>query len=176
MPPPIVECIPNFSEARRPEVVEAIAQAITSVPGVSLLDRHSDLDHNRTVLTFVGLRPQRSKKPLSSAIAKAAELINLDQHTGEHPRIGATDVVPFVPIRASACRNACRWPAGWASASGKSWTSRSTCTKKAATRPERKNLENIRRGQYEGSERRDRVNPEREPDFGPKQLGRPAPR
>jgi glutamate formiminotransferase len=98
MPNPLVECIPNFSEARRPEVVEAILQAITSVPGVTLLDRHSDLDHNRTVVTYVG-GPAAVEEAAFQAIAKAAELIDLDQHTGEHPRLGASDVVPFVPIR-----------------------------------------------------------------------------
>ena len=97
MSQPIVECIANYSEARRPEVVEAIMQAITSVEGVHLLDRHSDLDHNRTVLTYVG-PPQAVQEAAFRSIARAAELINLDQHTGEHPRIGATDVCPFVPI------------------------------------------------------------------------------
>src|SRR5512146_2369343 len=98
MPNPLVECIPNFSEARRPEVVEAIMQALSSVPGVTVLDRHSDLDHNRTVLTFVG-SPAAVEEGAFQAIAVAARLIDLDQHTGEHPRLGATDVVPFVPIR-----------------------------------------------------------------------------
>ena len=97
MAKPILECIPNYSEARRPDVVEAIMSAITSVEGVALLDRHSDLDHNRTVLTFVG-PPEAVEEAAFRSIARAAELINLDQHTGEHPRIGATDVVPFVPI------------------------------------------------------------------------------
>ena len=93
----IVECVANFSEARRPQVVESVMEAITSVGGVALLDRHSDLDHNRTVLTFAGPTDEIEEAAFR-AIAKAAELINLDVHTGEHPRIGATDVVPFVPI------------------------------------------------------------------------------
>jgi glutamate formiminotransferase len=97
MPKSIIECVPNFSEARRTEVVEAIMQAVTSVPGVHLLDRHSDSDHNRTVLTFAG-SPDTVAEAAFRSIAKAAELIDLDHHTGEHPRIGATDVVPFVPI------------------------------------------------------------------------------
>jgi len=97
MTKPILECIPNYSEARRPDVVEAIMNSITSVEGVTLLDRHSDQDHNRTVLTFVG-PPEAVEEAAYHSIAKAAELINLDHHTGEHPRIGATDVVPFVPI------------------------------------------------------------------------------
>src|SRR4030066_1446358 len=97
MTQPILECIPNYSEARRPDVVEAIMSSISSVEGVTLLDRHSDLDHNRTVLTFVG-PPDAVEQAAFLSIAKAAELIDLDHHTGEHPRIGATDVVPFVPI------------------------------------------------------------------------------
>src|SRR4030066_2571021 len=97
MTKPILECIPNYSEALRPDVVEAIMSSITSVEGVTLLDRHSDLDHNRTVLTFVG-SPEAVEEATFRSIAKAAELINLDQHTGEHPRIGATDGVPFGPL------------------------------------------------------------------------------
>jgi glutamate formiminotransferase len=97
MPTPLIECVPNFSEARRPEVIDAIQVAIQSVPAVSVLDRHSDLDHNRTVITFVG-SPAGVEEAAFRAIARAAELINLEQHSGEHPRIGATDVVPFVPI------------------------------------------------------------------------------
>jgi len=96
MPSPLVECIPNYSEARRPEVVEAIMAAIQSVNDVHILDRHSDLDHNRSVITMVG-SPQAVAEAAFRSIQKAAELINLDLHTGAHPRIGATDVVPFVP-------------------------------------------------------------------------------
>ena len=93
----LVECIPNFSEARRPEVVDQIVAALVSVPEVRLLDRSSDPDHNRTVLTCAGT-PEAVEEAAFRAIRKAAELIDLDHHTGEHPRLGATDVVPFVPI------------------------------------------------------------------------------
>jgi glutamate formiminotransferase len=93
----LVECIPNFSEARRPEVIDDIAAAIQSVDGVRLLDRSSDLDHNRTVLSFAG-PPEAVEEAAFRAIKTAAQLIDLNQHTGEHPRIGATDVVPFVPL------------------------------------------------------------------------------
>ena len=95
---PLVECIPNFSDARRPEVIDAIEDAIRGVPDVFILNRQSDNDHNRSVITFIGL-PPAVEEAAYAAIAKAAELIDLDQHTGEHPRLGATDVVPFVPIR-----------------------------------------------------------------------------
>src|SRR5512139_2630585 len=93
----IVECVPNFSEGRRPQVVDAILAAITAVPGVTLLDHHSDADHNRTVVTFVG-EPEPVERAAFAAIRRAAQLIDMGQHRGGHPRIGATDVVPFVPI------------------------------------------------------------------------------
>ena len=88
----IIECVPNFSEARRPDVVQAIVAAIQATPGVTLLNLSSDSDHNRTVVTFVGDAAAVGAGAYNG-IAKAAELIDLDQHTGEHPRIGATDVV-----------------------------------------------------------------------------------
>ena len=93
----LVECIPNFSEARQPEVIDKIIEAIKSVPEVYLLDRHSDLDHNRTVLTFLG-KPEAVEEAAFRSISAAAQWIDLDRHSGEHPRIGATDVVPFVPF------------------------------------------------------------------------------
>ena len=97
MPTALVECIPNFSEARRPEVVEAILAAITGVTGISLLNYSSDTDHNRSVVTFAG-PPALVEQAAFQAIRTAAGLINLDQHSGAHPRIGATDVCPFVPV------------------------------------------------------------------------------
>jgi glutamate formiminotransferase len=93
----LVECIPNFSEGRRPQVVQQIADTISQVPEVYLLDRHMDADHNRSVLTFVGA-PEAVSQAAFNAIQTAARLIDLEQHHGEHPRIGATDVVPFVPL------------------------------------------------------------------------------
>ncbi|NOT55553.1 MAG: glutamate formiminotransferase, partial [Deltaproteobacteria bacterium] len=94
----LIACIPNFSEARRPEVVHAIVTAMSTVPGVRVLDVNSDHDHNRTVVTCVG-DATAVEAGAFAGIAKAAELIDMDQHSGAHPRIGATDVVPFVPIR-----------------------------------------------------------------------------
>ena len=93
----IVECVPNFSEGRREDVIIAIRSAVESVRGVYVLDLHSDDDHNRTVITFAG-EPEAVSEAAFQAIKKAAELIDLDEHSGEHPRIGATDVVPFIPI------------------------------------------------------------------------------
>ncbi len=170
MPQSILECIPNYSEARRPDVVEAIMSSITSVEGVALLDRHSDLDHNRTVLTFVG-EPAAVEEAAFRSIAKAAELINLDQHTGEHPRIGATDVVPFVPISGLTMQDCVQVARHLGQRVGEELNIPVYLYEEAATRPERTNLENLRRGQYEALKHEMGVKPERDPDFGPKSVG-----
>jgi glutamate formiminotransferase/formiminotetrahydrofolate cyclodeaminase len=170
MPTQIVECIPNFSEARRPEVVEAIMQAVTSTPEIALLDRHSDLDHNRTVLTFVG-PPAEVEEAAFRAIAKAAELIDLDRHTGEHPRIGATDVVPFVPIKGISMPECVLMARRLGQRVGEELGIPVYLYEAAATRPERTNLENLRRGQYEALKEEMGVKPERDPDFGPAKVG-----
>lgn len=170
MTEPIVECIANYSEARRTEVVDAIARAIIEVPGVFLLDRHSDLDHNRSVLTFAGA-PHAVEEAAFRSIAKAAELINLDEHTGEHPRIGATDVVPFVPISGVNMQDCVEIARRLGRRVGEELGIPVYLYEQAATRPERQNLENIRRGQYEGLKDEIATNPERQPDFGPARLG-----
>ena len=167
----IVECIPNFSEARRPEVVDAIVAAITSVSGVHLLDRHSDLDHNRTVLTIIGA-PEVIEKGAFLAIQKAAELIDIDQHSGAHPRIGATDVVPFVPISEISMVECVEMARRLAKRVGEELSIPVYLYEEAATTPERQNLENIRKGQYEGLKEEILVNPARKPDFGPSKLGK----
>ena len=167
---PLVECIANYSEARRPEVVEAIIQAIRSVPNITLLDRHSDTDHNRTVLTFVG-PPADVEEAAFRSIAKAAELINLDQHTGEHPRIGAADVIPFVPISGVSMQDCVEIARRLGRRVGDELQVPVYLYEEAATRPERQNLENIRRGQYEALKEEMGVNPERKPDFGPERVG-----
>ncbi len=167
----IVECVANFSEARRPQVVQAISQAIGSVPQVVLLDQHSDLDHNRTVLTFVG-PPAQVEEAAFRAIAKAAELIDLDQHAGEHPRIGATDVVPFVPISGISMAECVEIARRLGQRVGDQLDIPIYLYEEAATRPERQNLENIRRGQYEGLKEEIGAKPERQPDFGPARLGK----
>ena len=170
MSKPILECIPNYSEARRPDVVEAIMGSITSVDGVTLLDRHSDIDHNRTVLTFVG-PPDAVEEAAFRSIAKAAELIDLDHHTGEHPRIGATDVVPFVPISGLTMQDSVQIARRLGQRVGQELNIPVYLYEEAATRPERTNLENLRRGQYEALKSEMGVNPERDPDFGPKKVG-----
>jgi len=166
----LVECIANYSDARRPEVILAIMSAINSVSGVRLLDRHSDLDHNRTVLTFVG-EPQAVEEAAFQSIAKAAELIDLDQHTGEHPRIGATDVVPFVPLAGISMADCVEMARRLGRRVGDELGIPVYLYEEAATRPERQNLENLRRGQYEALKTEMGVNPERDPDFGPHRVG-----
>lgn len=167
----VVECIPNFSEARRPEVVAQIQAAIQSVEGVKVLDRHSDMDHNRTVITFAG-SPQGVEEAAYRCIEKAAELIDLNQHTGEHPRIGATDVVPFVPISGISMEECVQMARRLGQRVGSELEIPVYLYEQAATRPERQNLENIRRGQYEALKDEIGTLPEREPDFGPARVGK----
>ena len=166
----LIECIPNFSEARRPEVIDQIVAAITSVEGARLLDRSSDLDHNRTVITFAG-SPFTVEEAAFRAIRTAAELINLDNHQGEHPRIGATDVVPFVPLSDSTMEECIAIAKRLGQRVGSELSVPVYLYEAAATRPERTNLENIRRGQYEGLKNEIESDPERSPDFGPAKLG-----
>ncbi len=165
----LVECIPNFSEGRRPEVVAAIVEAIASVEGIVILDRHSDVDHNRTVITYVGA-PEAVEEAAFRGIARAAELINLDEHRGEHPRIGATDVVPFVPISDITMTECVEIARRLGRRVGDELGIPVYLYEDAATRPERVNLENIRRGEYEALKSEIGTNPERQPDFGPASL------
>ncbi|OGO29277.1 MAG: glutamate formimidoyltransferase [Chloroflexi bacterium RBG_16_54_18] len=170
MSAPIVECIANYSEARRPDVIEQIKAAIQSVPAVSLLDQHSDLDHNRTVLTFSG-PPAQVEEAVFRSIAKAAELINLDEHRGEHPRIGATDVVPFVPITGISMQECVEIAQRLGRRVGEELDIPVYLYEEAASRPERKNLEDLRRGQYETLKEEIITNADRAPDFGPSRMG-----
>ncbi|MBM4422319.1 MAG: glutamate formimidoyltransferase [Chloroflexi bacterium] len=167
----IIECVPNFSEARRPEVVQAIVEAIRSAQGVRVLNVSSDHDHNRTVVTFVG-DAAAIEAGAYAGIAKAAELIDLDQHTGEHPRIGATDVAPFIPIRNASMDDCVAIARRLGERVGSGLGIPVYLYESAATRPDRENLENIRRGQYEDLKTEIANNPDRKPDFGPSKLGK----
>jgi glutamate formiminotransferase len=165
----IVECVPNFSEGRDRQKVNAIIQALLAGPDVYLLDKEMDADHNRSVITLVGTREEIGEAALRG-IGKAAELIDLTHHQGAHPRLGATDVVPFVPIAEVTlddCISIAQWTAEQA------WRRFKIPTflyEAAARKPERRNLENIRRGQFEGLRDEVRTNPERRPDFGEAEL------
>ncbi|MGE5577591.1 MAG: glutamate formimidoyltransferase [Syntrophothermus sp.] len=165
----IIECVPNFSEGRRKEVIEAIADEVRAVPGVRLLDYVSDASHNRTVMTFIGA-PKAVKEAAFRATARAAGLINMEEHRGEHPRIGATDVVPFVPVQGVAMEEC----VALARKLGKEVAERLGIPvylyEAAAIRPDRRNLADIRRGQYEGLKEEIGKNPDRDPDFGPARL------
>ncbi|GJQ52650.1 MAG: hypothetical protein HKUEN02_14970 [Anaerolineaceae bacterium] len=165
----LIECIPNFSEARRPEVIDRIAAAIESVDGIKLLDRSSDLDHNRTVLTFAG-PPADVEEAAFRAIKTAAELIDLDAHTGEHPRIGATDVCPFVPLQGATMDECIALAKRLGERAASELNIPIYLYESAATRPERVNLENIRKGQYEGLKTEIESDPNRKPDYGPSKL------
>ncbi len=162
----LVECVPNFSEGRRPEVIAAIRDAIAAVEGTVILDVSSDTSHNRTVVTFVA--------PVSSAadaafagIAKAAELIDLNTHTGEHPRIGATDVCPFIPLEGTSMEDCIVLARTLGERVGKELKVPVFLYERAATRPERTNLADIRRGEFELAKKEIGTNPNRTPDFGP---------
>ena len=166
----LIECIPNFSEARRPEIIDQIVAAITSVEGARLLDSSSDLDHNRTVITFAG-PPFAVEEAAFRAIRTAAELIDLNNHQGEHPRIGATDVVPFVPLSDATMEDCIGIAKRLGQRVGSELSIPVYLYEAAAIRPERANLETIRKGQYEGLKSEIETNFERKPDFGPAKLG-----
>ncbi len=145
----IIECIPNISEGRRPEIVEAIAAAIRAVPGVRLLDHSSDASHNRSVFTMAG-----DAGPLKAAILalyeRALDAIDLRTHQGEHPRLGAVDVVPFVPIEGATMQDCVALAKDVASAVASRFNVPIYLYEDASSNPMRKNLEDIRRGEFEG--------------------------
>jgi glutamate formiminotransferase/formiminotetrahydrofolate cyclodeaminase len=170
MEQPIVECIPNFSEGRRIEVVDEIQAAISAVKGVHVLDRHVDADHNRSVITFAG-GPESVLEAAYAAIACAAELIDLDRHEGEHPRIGATDVVPFVPIQGVTMDECVELAKRLGARVGDTLEIPVYLYEFAASRPDRVNLADIRKGEYEGLKAEIADNPDRVPDFGPAKVG-----
>ncbi|AFM43083.1 glutamate formiminotransferase [Desulfosporosinus acidiphilus SJ4] len=166
----IVECIPNISEGRRLEVVEEILDEVRQVAGVTLLDYSSNADHNRTVISMIG-EPEKVLEAAWRLIVKAAEKIDLDQHQGEHPRMGATDVVPFVPVRGMTMDECVELAKRLGERVGRELSIPVYLYEKAATRPERRNLADVRRGQYEGLKESVKT-PERTPDFGPSVLGK----
>lgn len=167
---PLVECVPNFSEGRRPAVIAQIVEAIRAVSGVTVLDTSSDADHNRTVVTFAGA-PDAVEQAAFDAIATAAQLINLDEHQGEHPRLGATDVVPFVPLRGVTMQDCVQMAQRVGQRVGDELNIPVYLYEEAATRPERQNLAKVRKGEYEGLKTSLGQDPARDPDFGPSVLG-----
>src|SRR5436190_2532381 len=144
----LVECVPNFSEGRDPAVVDAIVEAM-KVKGVYLLDREMDADHNRCVITIVGNRDAIAEAAIRG-VGKAAELIDLTKHQGAHPRMGAADVVPFIPIEGVTIEDCVAIANQVAEQIWKRYQIPTYLYESAARIPERQNLEYIRRGQFEG--------------------------
>ncbi len=161
----IVECVPNFSEGRDPRVIDRIASAIDSVAGVGILHRTMDADHHRAVITLVGDREAIAEGALR-AMGKAAELIDLNHHSGVHPRIGATDVVPFVPVSNVTLQECALIAQDVGQEAYRRFGIPVYLYGAAALQPERARLENVRRGQFEGL-RSELAGPtQRRPDFG----------
>jgi len=160
----LVECVPNFSEGRDKAKVDAIIEAM-KMPGVYLLDREMDSDHNRCVITLVGEREPIQEAAIRG-VGKAAELIDLNVHTGAHPRMGAADVVPFIPIDGVTLEDCVAMARHVGEEIWKRFQIPIYLYESAATTPERQNLENIRRGQFEGIRAEIATNPARRPDFG----------
>ena len=162
---PLVECVPNFSEGRNPETVQRIAEAIGNVQTTCVLDTHIDPDHNRSVITFVA-SPEQVVTAAVQAVKRASELIDMRTHCGEHPRLGATDVLPFVPIQGVTMDDCVRL----AHEAGKRIASELSIPvyyyERAALRPERVNLEDVRRGALELLREQITTNPDRVPDDG----------
>lgn len=171
MPTPLIECIPNFSEGRDRAVVDAIADAVRSVAGVALLDVEMDADHHRSVLTFVG-SPDGVVEAAFAAARTAARLIDMDQHRGVHPRIGATDVIPFVPLRGATIDDCVALSRRLGARIGDELGVPVYLYEASATRPERRNLADVRRGGYEALKRDLGSDPARDPDFGPRSVGK----
>jgi glutamate formiminotransferase len=163
----LVECVPNFSEGRKPETVQGIVDAVRVVDGACVLDTHIDPDHNRSVITFVA-PPNKIVEAAFRAVAQATELIDMRHHKGEHPRLGATDVLPFVPVR-DVTMNECIQLAHEA---GRRIAAELSIPvyfyEQAALRGERKNLEDVRRGALERLREEIATVQAREPDVGPR--------
>ena len=164
----LVECVPNFSEGRDRAKVDAIIEAM-KLDGVYLLDREMDADHNRCVITLVGDRDAVAEAAIRG-VGRAAELIDLNQHRGEHPRLGAADVVPFIPIEGVTLEDCVAIARYVGQEIWKRYQVPVYLYEAAAIVPERTNLENIRRGQFEGVREEISTNPSRRPDFGEPRL------
>lgn len=166
----MIECVANFSEGRRREVIDAIAAAINGVAGAVVLDIHADVDHHRSVITFVGEAAPVAEAAFQ-AVRVAAASIDMTRHRGQHPRIGAADVVPFVPLDGSTLAECVAIAYAVGQRIGDELQIPVYLYGAAARRPERRNLPDIRRGEYEGLRERIARDPLWAPDFGPASLG-----
>jgi glutamate formiminotransferase len=162
----IVECVPNFSEGRNKEIIEALASALTGNPGAALLDTEMDAEHNRCVISVAG-DPDAVARGVIAAVGKAAELIDLRQHRGEHPRMGAADVIPFIPISGISMEECVELSVKVAREIADLYGIPVYLYEQAARIPARQDLAYVRKGQFEGIREEIQTNPERRPDFGP---------
>ena len=166
--PKLVECVPNFSEGRRLDVIAAIVEEVKKTAGVTLLNVNSDASHNRTVVTFVG-EPQAARRAAFDACAKAAQLIDMEQHQGEHPRVGATDVIPFIPVSGVSMEECVELANELAKDIGDKLGIPVYLYEAAAKTPSRVKLPDVRKGEYEGLKTAI-ATPERTPDYGPARM------
>lgn len=166
----IVECVVNFSEGRRIDIVDQIVNAIDDVWGVTILGSESDVDHNRSVVTFAG-KPDVVGEAAFEGIRMAAKLIDMDRHQGQHPRLGATDVVPFIPIQNVTMDDCIRLAQSVGRRVGEELSIPVFLYEQAATRPDRVNLADVRRGEYEQLKQGILTDETRQPDYGPSELG-----
>jgi glutamate formiminotransferase len=164
----IIECVPNFSEGRNLENIEKIVEPFRGKDGVKLLDYQKDEAHNRLVATVVG-EPDALKKAVIEAMSRAIDLIDLRTHQGQHPRMGATDVVPFIPLKNISMEEAVEFSKEVAKEAAKKLSLPIFLYEKSASRPQRQNLANIRKGQFEGMAEKIKQ-PEWNPDFGPRTI------
>jgi len=165
----LVECVPNFSEGRRPETVQQIAAAIGAVPTACILDRHIDPDHNRSVITFVAT-PEHAVEAAVAGVRRASELIDMRAHHGVHPRLGATDVLPFVPVRGVTIDECVTLAHDAGERIARELSIPVYYYERAALRPDRVNLEDVRRGAFELLREQIATNPDRAPDVGPVRI------
>ncbi len=165
----LIECVPNFSEGRDPAKVDALVQVMSGVPGVYVLDREMDADHNRCVVTLAG-EPEAVGEAAILGAGKALELIDMTVHKGAHPRVGATDVVPFIPVEGLTLEDCVALAKRVGNEIWKRYRIPIFFYEAAATRPERVNLENVRRGQFEGLREELKKNHDRQPDIGEPKL------
>lgn len=168
----MVECVPNFSEGRRKDVVEKIVNSIKSVNGVKILDVEMDENHNRCVVSFTADQ-EDAVEAAFSGIKKASELIDLNTHVGEHPRFGASDVVPFIPLSGSDMEDCVRLARELGKRVGEDLHIPVYMYGEAAMRQERKNLEDIRNKNFQYEQIRDAIKEDKwKPDFGPSSVGK----
>lgn len=166
---PVVECVPNFSEGRRKDVIEQIAAAARDIPGVGLLGYEADADHNRSVFTLAG-EPQHVMEAAFRMCRTAAGMIDLNQHQGEHPRMGATDVIPFIPISGLNMQDCAKMAEQLGERIGSELKIPVFLYGEAARSESRRNLADVRKGEFEALRQEIGREPSRKPDFGPERI------